>query len=262
MHATWGSRSWVQPVGVLQVGVPPDNRENRRVGETTTYGAPVGDRSDAARLGGLLVDWGGVLTSDLRDAAREWCSGEGIDYEQYVQAIREWLGPEYAAEARTNPVHALERGEMEVAHFEERLASRLRRIDGSLLEPAGLLGRMFACFTHEPQMSSVVRRVRAAGVRTGLLSNSWGNEYPREEWTDMFDAVVISGEVGMRKPEPGIFRLAADRVGLDPSDCVFVDDVALNVRAAVAVGMVGVHHSSVPSTVAELEALFDVSLAG
>lgn len=214
------------------------------------------------RLRGLLVDWGGVLTPDLRDTAREWCEAEGVAYDHYVDVIRDWLGAEYAAEARTNPVHALERGEMEVAHFEEQLAARLRRTDGSPPPAVGLLDRMFACFTHEPEMTSVVRRARAAGLRTGLLSNSWGNEYPREQWAGMFDAVVISGEVGMRKPELGIFRLAAERVGLPPAQCVFVDDVPMNVRAAVSVGMVGVHHSSVASTVAELETLLGVPLTG
>ena len=90
---------------------------------------------------------------------------------------------------------------------------------------AGLLQRMFDQFIHEPAMAALVLRARRAGVRTGLLSNSWGNEYPREGWDQMFDAVVISGEVGMRKPEPEIYRHVLELLGVRPEETVFVDDL-------------------------------------
>ncbi|MGH8868892.1 MAG: HAD family hydrolase [Actinomycetes bacterium] len=211
-------------------------------------------------LAALVVDWGGVLTTALEDATREWCARDDIDFDGYLAAVRTWLGPAYAAEARLNPVHALERGEMHVQHFEEQLAGRLRHRDGSAVSPAGLLERMFACFAQVPAMNDVVRRARGAGLRTALLSNSWGNTYPREAWDSLFDVVVISDEVGMRKPEPEIFHLVAERLGVAPARCVFVDDVAVNVRAAGGVGMVGVHHVDQDTTVAELEVLFDVPL--
>jgi len=73
----------------------------------------------------------------------------------------------------------------------------------------------------------------------------------------MFDVVVISGEVGMRKPEPGIYMHTASLLGVEPSECVFVDDLAHNIAAAVEVGMVGVHHTAYDATLMELEALFD-----
>jgi len=106
-------------------------------------------------------------------------------------------------------------------------------------------------------MLDVVRRARESGVRTALVSNSWGTDaYPRDDFDVLFDAVVISGDVGMRKPEPQIYRYAAAQVGVAPEQCVFVDDLAVNVRGAAAVGMCGVHHTDVATTVAELEALF------
>ena len=95
-----------------------------------------------------------------------------------------------------------------------------------------------------------------SGLRTGLLSNSWGNDYPRDGWDEMFDVVVISGEVGMRKPEPEIFEHTLALLGLPAAACVFVDDLAPNVAAAVEVGMVGVQHTSYEATRLELEALF------
>jgi epoxide hydrolase-like predicted phosphatase len=208
----------------------------------------------------LLVDWGGVLTSDLQDAMGSWCETDRIDYPVFQHVLREWLGDSFGEQARVNPVHALERGEIEVPHFEAALARRLRTLDGRPVEPEGLLDRMFAGFRHRPDMHDVVRRVRGAGRKTGLLSNSWGNDYPREGWAELFDVVVISGEVGMRKPEPEIYLHAAAALGVGPPECVFVDDLASNVDGAAAVGMVGVHHRTVDKTVAELESLFGLRL--
>jgi len=92
------------------------------------------------------------------------------------------------------------------------------------------------------------------------LSNSWGNAYPREGWDEMFDAIVISGEVGMRKPEPAIFAHALDLLGVEAAQTVFVDDLRVNVTAATELGFVGVHHVTYDQTASELEALFGVPL--
>ena len=210
----------------------------------------------------LLVDYGGVLTTSLADAMGEWCRADGVDPSAFGAAMRRFLGEDAAREAVLNPVHALERGEMQVPDFEARLAGLLRTNDGRPLAAEGLLQRMFAGFRAEPAMVSVVRRARAQGVRTGLLSNSWGMDYPREGWAELFDVVVISGEVGMRKPDPDIYLHTAGLLGVEPARCVFVDDLPPNVRGAVAVGMVGVHHREVGTTVDELEVLLGVTLRG
>ena len=76
----------------------------------------------------------------------------------------------------------------------------------------------------------------------------------------MFDAIIISGEVGMRKPESRIYRLAAEQVGLAPNECVFVDDLQVNIVGAVEVGMVGVLHREYEVTANELEILFGIPL--
>ncbi len=208
-------------------------------------------------LKALVVDWGGVLTGDMRTAVQRWAATDGIDLEAYVSIMRDWFGEPVGLEARLNPIHALERGEMSVPDFEARLASALDERTGATHDPSGLLARMFGEFEHAPEMSALVRRARVSGLRTGLLSNSWGNDYPRDGWDEMFDVVVISGEVGMRKPEPGIYLHTASLLGLEPAECVFVDDLAHNIAASVEVGMVGVHHTSYDATLAELEALFD-----
>ena len=111
-------------------------------------------------------------------------------------------------------------------------------------------------------MLDVVRAARATGIRTGLLSNSWGLDYERDGWETLFDAVVISGECGMRKPEPAIFLHAAKCIGLRPEQCVFIDDMETNVAAAAACGMTGVHHTEAAQTVATVQDLLGVSLNG
>jgi epoxide hydrolase-like predicted phosphatase len=217
-------------------------------------------------LSGLIVDYGGVLTNALHDTMAAWAETDSVDVSQFGSAMQNWFESHYTGEsagdqgAPVNPVHLLERGELSVPDFERQLASRMRTRDGAPIVAEGLLSRMFAGFRIEPTMHDVLRHARAAGIKTGLLSNSWGNDYPREGWEELFDAVVISGEVGMRKPEPGIFVHAAEALGLPPERCVMVDDLRPNVRGAVAVGMVGVHHTDPDQTIAELEALFGVPL--
>ena len=165
-------------------------------------------------LAGLIVDYGGVLTSALQDTMTAWAEADDIEMDEFSSAMKEWLGDVVGRRGpQPNPVHALERGEIEVPHFEEQLAARLRTRDGRPVEAEGLLDRMFAGFETQPVMFEALRRARAAGIKTALLSNSWGKDYPREGWDELFDAVVISGEVGMRKPEPGIFLKAAEALG-------------------------------------------------
>jgi putative hydrolase of the HAD superfamily len=210
------------------------------------------------------VDWGGVLTSGLEAALRRWAELDGFDFDSYLQAVLAWLpaeSPEDAtAEAELNPVHALERGQLAVPDFERKLASILVRQDGTPVPAEGLIERMFAHFEHQPAMSALVRRAKSHGIRTALLSNSWGNTYPRDTWDGMFDDVVISGEVGLRKPEPEIFLLAARRLDLKPEQCVFIDDLELNVDGARAVGMTALLHTSYDETRRALETLFGADL--
>jgi putative hydrolase of the HAD superfamily len=213
------------------------------------------------QLRALVVDYGGVLTEPLADSMAQWCANEELDPAEFARVMKDWLGTSYGEVALDNPVHALERGELAIPDFERELAQRLRRTDGAAIEAAGLLARMFAGFEHpQPVMLTALRRAHAAGLGTALLSNSWGLDYPREGWDELFDAVVISGEVGLRKPQPEIYELAATRLGLRPEECVFVDDLAPNIRGAATTGMVGILHRDPEATLAELETLFGLPL--
>ena len=110
-------------------------------------------------------------------------------------------------------------------------------------------------------MLAALRRAAEFGIPTGLISNSWVMDHYTDEIRDLFDVVVISAEVGMHKPQPEIYLLAAERSGVDPKDCVFVDDLRENCAGAEAVGMTAVLHRNVEDTLAQLEELLGVKLA-
>jgi putative hydrolase of the HAD superfamily len=187
---------------------------------------------------GLLVDFGGVLTTNVFESFRAFCLDEGSD-------------PAARADLRK-----VETGQIEEEDFARRIGERLgvERTDG-------LIDRLFARITPDGEMVAAVKRARSAGVKTGLLSNSMGSgRYDRESFPDLFDGVVISGEVGFHKPQPEIFRLGAERIGLPPEECVFVDDLRENCEGAEAVGMTAVLHRGASSTLPELESLLGVEL--
>jgi len=113
----------------------------------------------------------------------------------------------------------------------------------------------------EPPLLTALRKARGHGLKTALLSNADGWWQPPSAWHGLFDATIISGEVGLAKPEIDIYLLTAKKLNLEPSECVFVDDLAVNVRGAAEAGMVGVHHRSTRSTLEELEILLAIALS-
>jgi putative hydrolase of the HAD superfamily len=203
---------------------------------------------DHARYRGLLVDWGGVLTSDVFDSFRAFCERERLEPDAVASAFRRDV------ECRELLI-AFETGALPEEEFEAQFASRLG------VAAAGLIDRLFAGSVPDEEMIKAVRRARADGVLTGLVSNSWGTRrYPRELLTELFDAVVISAEVGIRKPSPEIYALGAERIGVEPQACVFVDDLPVNLSPAAELGMATVHHLGADDTIPELERLLGVEL--
>jgi putative hydrolase of the HAD superfamily len=220
-------------------------------------------------LRGLILDWGGVLTAPMEGATRAWARRDGVDVEHFREIMRAWVAPSIGASIGGldssspdgSPVHRLERGELALEDFEAELATALTE-RGSPVEARGLVRRVLGDLTGlDEAMLAMVARARSAGLATALLSNSWGNHYPEELMDGLFDAVVISGRVGMRKPELRIYRHTAGLLGLPPVECVMVDDLPHNVRAAAQAGMVGVLHRDYEQTRDELEILFGLTLA-
>lgn len=197
---------------------------------------------------GLLVDFGGVLTNSPFESFRAFCELEGLEPDIIGRRFRE-------DRACRQLLIGLETGQMDEQDFEVQFAAVLG------VSAPDLIGRLFAGSQPDQPMVDAVARARAAGVRTGLISNSWGtSRYDRGQLTELFDGVVISGDVGMRKPTPEIYVLGAERIGLDPGSCIFVDDLPFNLDPAAGLGMATVHHVSTGDTIVELERLLGVAL--
>ena len=200
---------------------------------------------------GLLIDWGGVLTTDLFASFASFFEQEGLDTAQVRTLFRD------DRDARRLLID-METGAITEEEFEPRLAEAL-----GVAEYANLIDRMMAGAQPDPVMIAAVRAAKRAGVRTGLVSNSWGTRrYPRDLLTELFDGIVISGEEGTRKPDSRMYELGAQRIGLPPEACVYVDDLPFNLEPAAALGMATVHHEDAGTTVAELERLLGRELRG
>ncbi len=200
---------------------------------------------------GLLLDWGGVLTSDVFAGFKSFCEDEGID----PLRVRELFA---ADPAGRQALVELETGVISEPQFELKLAALLGLGDE---RASGLADRIFSSIVAEEELFAALRIARANGIRTGLLSNSWGLErYPHEQLPQLFDATVISGREGVRKPDEAIYRIATERLALPAEEIVFVDDLPGNLKPARALGMITIHHTSAAQTLDQLEAHFELSL--
>ena len=211
--------------------------------------------ASVSRLGGrptgLLVDWGGVMTTNLFDSFAVFCEAEGIDRDALVQAFR-------SSPDAQQLLFAFEEGRIDEGDFEPRLAALL-----GIPAREDLIARLFAGAVLDEPMVDAVRAARAAGIRTGLISNSWGTStYPRALLAELFHGTVISGEVGIRKPAPRIYELGAEAIGLHPRECVFVDDLPFNLPPAVELGMRTIRHREASETIAQLRELFALPFGG
>lgn len=198
---------------------------------------------------GLLIDFGGVLTTSVFASFAAFEQTEGLDRLAVARLLRE--DPRAA-----KLLVGLETGGAADSVFEGEFAALLG------VSPEGLIKRLLGGTRPERGMIDAVRELRRAGVRTALVSNSWGAaSYPAGLLNDLFDAVVISGQVGLRKPDPEIYRLAVQKVGLDPAECVFVDDLPSNIGPAAQLGMGTIRHTDPAATITQLASIFGVELA-
>jgi len=205
---------------------------------------------EADRYTALLLDFGGVMTTSVWDSFADFCRAKGLEENAVKRLFRE--DPAALADLRQ-----LETGILDEAEFERRFAERL-----GLADATDLIESMFGGMLPEEAMIAAVRAVRGSGVKTGLISNSWStSHYDRDLLGELFDDVVISAEVGLHKPQPEIYRLAAERLAEEPERCVFVDDLRENCEGAEAVGMTTILHRDPAQTVKRLEELLGITVA-
>ncbi|MGW3496301.1 HAD family hydrolase [Streptomyces sp. NPDC001020] len=200
---------------------------------------------------GLVLDFGGVLTTPLVPAALAFEKREGLPEGTLLNTL-------YLNEEMIRRTEELERGAITQTQWNTDAAERLG------VTPGNLLGRIFADLRPQPSLIATAAAARRSGVKVGILSNSVG----REPWNlyagyDLdYDAVVISEDHGLRKPEPEIFQLVLKELDLTADQCVFVDDTEQHLPPAAELGFATVHAREPRRTITELESLLGVPLAG
>jgi putative hydrolase of the HAD superfamily len=200
----------------------------------------------------LISDFGGVLTTPLSAGFLAYQEEAGVSLEELGKAMAR------AAEAHgEHPLFVLERGEISEAEFARRLSEQL----GDDFDLGRLRQLYFDRIDPNRAMIGYVGELRRRGLRTALLTNNvreweplWRAKLP--ELDDIFEVVVDSAFVGMRKPERRIYELTLDRLGggLEPAHCLFLDDLEVNCEAARGLGMAAVRFESSEQAIADLDA--------
>jgi putative hydrolase of the HAD superfamily len=213
----------------------------------------VSDRSLQRTLKGAIFDLGGVMTEPLGRHREKIVDPVQLDLLRFF--VNEFKDV-YHLPTGAHDLHLLETGMISDAEYFDRMTRRYiaqgghNAADARLAEYVVFGHGMIACAA----MIDAVRQVKAAGYRTALLTNIsrsgealWRSLLPVDE---LFDVVVDSSQVGMRKPDPAIFLLTCERLRLAPSDCLFVDDLRCNVEAAAELGMTTIQCDD-PATIAD-----------
>lgn len=201
---------------------------------------------------GLILDFGGVLTIRMRLNGQAFERSEGLTPGAYFHALDEH--PDGVAIYK-----ALEVGEATQEQWNQVIGGILG------IDPTDLMRRALANLPLEPRMVQAARRARAAGIKVAMLSNSFGitpyNPYAAlGMWDGEWDAIVLSEQIGVRKPHPGIYQHTLDALQLTGEECVFVDDHAENLPPAQALGIRTIHHTDAAATVAQLDALLGCAI--
>jgi putative hydrolase of the HAD superfamily len=202
----------------------------------------------------VISDFGGVLTSPLINSFASFQDRTGISPESLggaMQAIAEADG--------AYPLFELETGRLTEAEFLAKIEAALEPLIGHRPEMHRFSEIYFEALEPNEPMIELMRDLRGRGYRMALLTNNvreweplWRSMLPVDE---IFEVVVDSGFVGIRKPDPPIYELTIERLGdgIGPADCLFVDDVEVNIEAARALGMTAVHFRSSEQAIAEIE---------
>ena len=200
----------------------------------------------------VLTDFGGVLTTSVFEA-----------FETYSASVSE--DPTlFGSLFRTEPAAGAllvehECGRIDQAAFERGIAELLAP-RGVLLPAPGFVDAFQALLKPDEEMIAAMLALRAAGVPVAIVSNSLGDDaYRGYDLAALADTSVISGEVGVRKPSRAIYELACARLGVEPAQCVMIDDLEHNLLGAARLGITGLHHTDSQQTVATLDRWFGVS---
>src|SRR6476659_3213158 len=202
----------------------------------------------------VLVDFGGVLTTSVLQAFEDF----GVSVGAVRGLLLELLSNDAACrkllvehESGRNDADAFDRG------FAERLHAH-----GGAVDPERLSVRMQAGLRRDDDTVRLIEDPRAAGVPIALVSNAFGRDcYAGFDLGALADVVVISSEVGIRKPSRKIYAIACQRLGIDPHQAVMVDDLQQNLDGAARLGIAGVLHTDAADTRKQLTDRFGIGRA-
>jgi putative hydrolase of the HAD superfamily len=201
----------------------------------------------------VVCDFGGVLTTPLIQSFMAFQDQTGITTETLGKAMHA------AAEANgENPLFEMERGEITEVAFLEILTDSLEPLLGHRPEMHRFKEIYFEALEPNPVMIELMRELKAKGLQMAMLTNNvrewepfWRSMLPVDE---IFEAVIDSGFVGCRKPESKIYKLTLERIGRSGADCLFVDDVLVNIEGARKAGLNAVHFQDNEQAIPEIRA--------
>lgn len=201
----------------------------------------------------VISDFGGVLTSPLLESFAAVQDETGIPFDEVGRAMVRIAG----RDGGENPLYRLERGEMTEADFLDSIADELEGTLGHRPAMHRFSEVYFDALQPNPPMIDLMRELKGSGLRMAMLTNNvrewepkWRSMLPVDE---IFELVVDSAFVGLRKPDPEIYRLTVERLAGPPAErCLFVDDIEVNCQAAAELGMLTVHYREPYQAIAEI----------
>ena len=207
----------------------------------------------SARIEAVICDFGGVLTTPLLGGFAQ--ALDGVPVEALGMAMHR-----ATQERGENPLYELERGHLAEAEFFAIVGGALEREVGRAVPMREFAERYFNHLQTNDELLDHLRAVQAeGGVRLAMLTNNvrewearWRAMIPGID--ELFDPIVDSAFVGMRKPEPGIYELTLERLGLPGEACVFIDDLDVNCAAARAFGITAIQFADTTQAIRDLDA--------
>jgi putative hydrolase of the HAD superfamily len=216
---------------------------------------PDGTATGGATIEAVVCDFGGVLTTPLMGSFMALQDAHGVSVEDFGEAMRAAA----AEEGGEIPLYKLERGEITEVEYLEILRDRLEPLLGHRPDLHRFREVFFDALHPNEPMIDLMRECKSGGRRMAMLTNNvqeweplWRTMLPVDE---IFELVIDSGWVGYRKPEPQIYEITAERLGLPASACLFVDDLEVNCEAARELGFIAVQYREPEQAIAEVRAL-------
>ncbi len=206
----------------------------------------------------VVFDLGGVVMPSPLDAFRAYEATVGLPHRFLSEVVVQ--SGEHGAWSR------LERGELSMAEFADEFEAECSAAGGTVVVDE-LFAEVHAGSGPRPEMVRAIERIRVEGLKTAALTNNWRPDDSDETvgsrtpiFGDLFDVIVESAIEGLRKPDPRIYELTCTRLGVEPTEAVFLDDLGVNLKSARALGMTTIKVGDPAVALAELEVVLGFAL--